>query len=167
MMNDKGVYGTFHPEKVWFTADTHFYSVKAMKCSRHPFSSVQEMNERLIRAWNKTVPPDGIVFHLGDFGNGSPRTWRIIRQQLNGTIYLVLGNHDLEKVKNEYMSNFAHVTQQMIIMVGGQRIFLNHCPLLCYPGSCRKTWQLFGHVHSGPLSTKGNDLPRLVNLMPR
>ena len=55
----------------------------------------------------------------------------------------------------------------MVIMVGGQRIVLNHYPLLCYVGSNRKTWQLFGHVHSGPLSTKGYDLSRLVHLLPR
>ena len=169
MMEDyyDGLYGNFNPEKVWFTADTHFFSAKVLKYSKRPFESVQEMNAHLIRAWNETVPPDGIVFHLGDFSCGSANTWCGIRRKLNGIIYLIVGNHELEKIKAEYLKNFVHVSQQMVIMVGGQRIVLNHYPLLCYVGSNRKTWQLFGHVHSGPNSTKGYDLPRLVHLMPR
>lgn len=45
-------------------------------------------------------------------------------------------------------------------------IILNHNPFLCYGGSYRDVWQLFGHVHSGPLSHTGLDLPRLKMLFP-
>ena len=73
------------------------------------------------------------------------------------------------------MERFAHVTQQMIIRIGGQSIVLNHNPFLAYGGAYRNVWQLFGHVHSGPFSGKGKgtdsssgkDLPRLAHLFPR
>jgi calcineurin-like phosphoesterase family protein len=47
-------------------------------------------------------------------------------------------------------------------------MYLNHCPLLCFDGVYRNkpTWQLFGHVHSGPNSQDGLDFPRLEMLFP-
>ncbi len=54
----------------------------------------------------------------------------------------------------------------MSIRVDGQAIVLNHNPFLCYGGSYRGVWQLFGHVHSGPLSKDGKDFPRLSMLFP-
>lgn len=62
---------------------------------------------------------------------------------------------------------FEQVSQQMTIRAGKQTILLNHNPFLCYGGSYRDTWQLFGHVHSGPASKTGLDHPRLKMLFPR
>ena len=124
------------------------------------------MNEELIRRWNETVPEDGIVFHLGDFCMGHPRDWNDIMYRLHGKIYLILGNHDMKNIKQGFMQRFELVTQQMSIRVGGQSIILNHNPFLCYGGSYRDVWQLFGHVHSGPLSHTGLDHPRLNMLFP-
>ena len=55
------------------------------------------------------------------------------------------------------------MTLEANIKIDGQHIILNHYPLLCYSGTYRKpaSWQLYGHVHSGPLSTDGLDGPRL------
>jgi calcineurin-like phosphoesterase family protein len=65
------------------------------------------------------------------------------------------------------MNRFEHITQQMMIKIDGENIYLNHFPFLCYPDSKRHTvYQFFGHVHSGPLSQDGSDISRLVNLMP-
>lgn len=59
------------PDKVFFTADTHFYGVNAWK-HRKRFPDLETMNEVLIRNWNETVPEDGVVFNLGDFATGLP-----------------------------------------------------------------------------------------------
>ena len=64
------------------------------------------------------------------------------------------------------MDRFEHVSQQMSINVDGQKIILNHNPFLCFGGAYADTWQLFGHVHSGPLSKTGKDIPRLSMLFP-
>lgn len=57
----------------------------------------------------------------------------------------------------------------MQIEIEKRSIYLNHYPFLCYGGSYRTeedaVWQLFGHVHSGPLSS-GLDCDRLVHLFP-
>lgn len=157
----------FEPEGIWFTADTHFGHENIVRFCGRPFANVAEMNEELIRRWNETVPEDGIVFHLGDFCMGGSREWNDIMYRLHGKIYLILGNHDIRNLKQGFMQRFEMVTQQMSIRVGGQSILLNHNPFLCYGGSYRDVWQLFGHVHSGPLSHTGLDHPRLKMLFPR
>ena len=156
----------FDPENLWFTSDTHFCHENIVRFSGRPFANAAEMNEELIRRWNETVPEDGIVFHLGDFCMGGSKEWNDIMYRLHGKIYLILGNHDMKNIKQGFMQRFELVTQQMTIRVGGQGIILNHNPFLCYGGSYRDVWQLFGHVHSGPLSKTGLDLPRLKMLFP-
>lgn len=165
----------FEPDCVWFTSDTHFYHENILRYCNRPFRDIAEMNETLVRNWNEVVPPDDVVFHLGDFAFGSPGQWNDILSRLNGQIYLILGNHDMKQIRQGFMGRFAHVTQQMLIRVGGQPVVLNHNPFLAYGGAYRNVWQLFGHVHSGPLSGKGKDgdsgsgkdLPRLSMLFPR
>ena len=106
------------------------------------------------------------VFHLGDFAHGGSRLWNDMICALTGRKYLILGNHDIKNLRQGFMNRFELVTQQMTIRVGGQHIVLNHNPFLCYGGSYRDIWQLFGHVHSGPLSHTGLDHPRLKMLFP-
>lgn len=156
----------FDPDNVWFTSDTHFGHENIIKFCQRPFANTVEMDAELIRRWNETVPPEGIVFHLGDFCHGGPAAWNRILKQLNGKKYLILGNHDFKNIKNRSILRFESVTQQMVILVGEQSIILNHNPFLCYGGSYRDVWQLFGHVHSGPFSHTGLDLPRLKMLFP-
>ncbi|MCR5827560.1 MAG: metallophosphoesterase [Bacteroidales bacterium] len=156
----------FEPTNVWFTADTHFSHEKIIGFSNRPFTNVTAMNEELIRRWNATVPADGIVFHLGDFCLGNSTEWNSIVYRLNGKIHLILGNHDMRHIRQSYMAMFQSVAQQITIKVGDQTIILNHNPFLCYGGSYRDVWQLFGHVHSGPQSQTGLDVPRLQYLFP-
>jgi calcineurin-like phosphoesterase family protein len=155
------------PENVWFTSDTHFGHENIIRFCNRPFINAAEMNAELIRRWRETVPDDGIIFHLGDFAHGSSRLWNDILNALPGHKYLILGNHDMKAIRQGFMSHFELVTQQMTIRIGGQAIVLNHNPFLCYGGSYRDVWQLFGHVHSGPASHTGLDHPRLKMLFPR
>ncbi len=157
----------FDPSNVWFTSDTHFWHENILRFCNRPFANASEMNEVLIRNWNETVPEDGIVFHLGDFAFGGAKEWNELLDRLNGKIYLILGNHDMRQIRQGFMTRFEHVTQQMTVRIGGQPIILNHNPFLTYGGCYRNTWQLFGHVHSGPLVDKGKDLTRLQVLFPR
>ena len=156
----------FEPEKVYFTSDTHFGHENIIRYCNRPFRNAEEMNAGLIRRWRETVPEDGIVFHLGDFAHGNARLWNDILSALPGRKYLILGNHDMKALRQGYMGRFELVAQQMTIRVGGQAIVLNHNPFLCYGGSYRDVWQLFGHVHSGPASHTGLDHPRLKMLFP-
>lgn len=150
----------FDGEKVFFTSDTHFGHANIITFCNRPFKDVKEMNETLIENWNKVVGKDDIVFHLGDFCLGGPEEWTNILERLNGKIYLIVGNHDIRNIAQGYRGNFEHIAMQMYIEIGKRKIFLNHCPFLCFGGAYKDTWQLFGHVHTSPRSTN-IDTPRL------
>lgn len=157
------------PEKVFFTADTHFYGVNAWK-HRRRFPDLETMNEVLIRNWNETVPEDGVVFHLGDLATGLPVEQLIgLVNRLNGTILLVKGNHD--DIGIFRCSSFQKNTRLRLLgyhwemRLGGKKILMDHYPLLCYADEYKGVWQLFGHVHSGP-DADGHDIPRLRHLLP-
>ena len=155
----------FDGDRVFFTSDTHFYHDNIINFCGRPFKNVEVMNETLIANWNSVVGPDDIVFHLGDFCLGGSAEWTNILNRLNGKIYLIVGNHDIKNLRQGYYSRFEHIAMQMHIEVGKQKIYLNHCPFLCYGGAYRDTWQLFGHVHTSKQNT-GIDAPRLHMLFP-
>ena len=52
---------------IFITSDTHFGDESIRRYENRPFSSVQEMDEELIRRWNEKVSEDDVVWHLGDF----------------------------------------------------------------------------------------------------
>lgn len=174
---------TFDADKVFFTSDTHFFHKNILKgmtsWGTRPFSTPEEHNDYLIEQWNKTIPEDGVVFHLGDFCFAGIQQWENIRKRLNGKIHLVLGNHDLHNISTNSeraQALFEDITFQKIIYIDEQLIYLNHFPFLCMSGvysnyvhnhvhNRKPTWQLFGHVHSGPES-KSIDVARLIHLFP-
>ena len=151
-------------ERLFFTSDTHFGHRNIIKYCERPFSCIEEMDDALIANWNRVVGKDDIIFHLGDFAMGGSAEWSRLLQKLNGKIYLILGNHDLKTIGAGF-SRLEGVAMQMLINVKGQIIYLNHYPFLCYGGSYRNTWQLYGHVHTGP-ANRGLDVPRLKMMLP-
>ena len=155
----------FDGAKVFFTSDTHFTHANIIRFCSRPFKNVEEMDETMIANWNRVVSENDIVFHLGDFCMGGSSKWRNVLNRLNGKIYLIIGNHDMKNLKQSCSDRFEKVAMQMYIEVDKQKIYLNHCPFLCYGGAYRDTWQLFGHVHTNKNNT-GIDAPRLKMLFP-
>ena len=151
-------------ERLFFTSDTHFGHRNIIKYCERPFSCIEEMDDALIANWNRVVGKDDIIFHLGDFAMGGSAEWNRLLHKLNGRIYLILGNHDMKTIGAGF-SRLEGVAMQMLINVKGQRIYLNHYPFLCYGGAYRNTWQLYGHVHTGP-ANRGLDAPRLKMMLP-
>ncbi len=152
-------------DRLFFTSDTHFGHERIIQYCNRPFRDAVEMNEALIRNWNAVVPSDGIVFHLGDFAMGMDQD-RIagIISRLNGTVYLVAGNHDRHSLSPSVQDMFKDVIYQTLIKVGRKKLLLSHFPLLCYTGQDKgvddTVIQLYGHVHSGP-SSDGSDSERV------
>ena len=156
--------------KVFFTSDTHFGHGNIIEFCNRPFKNAEEMDYKLIENWNKKVPHDGTVYHLGDFAWGGYEFWKKIRNQLNGNIILIKGNHDEKNMTpSAEQELFDYVTFQMKLEIEGRKVYLNHNPFLCYGGTYRDpkslVYQLFGHVHSGP-GAKGLDIERLGVLFP-
>ena len=142
--------------KVFFTSDTHFGHENIIRFCERPWASIEEHDRALIENWNRVVPEDGVVFHLGDFcykGGGFPRMWKL-KDRLHGQITLIRGNHDFanndQNLQQLQQVFDGRVFGQIEIKVEGQRIILNHYPLLTWPhihDEKSPVWQIFGHVH--------------------
>ena len=167
MKNKPYTYTEQDAEKMFFTSDTHFQHENIIKYCKRPFKNVEENDEEIIRRWNEKVPEDGIVFHLGDVAFGNPKHVDEILHQLNGKIYLVIGNHDWRHVVTDHKWRFEEITQQINMKIGKRHIILNHYPMLAFSGAWRgvdATYQLFGHVHTSPYTDEGLDQQRMKYL---
>lgn len=127
--------------KVFFTSDTHFFHKNIIKYCDRPFNDV---NEAIITLWNETVPKNGVVFHLGDVCFGGKEKWESMISQLNGDIYLIKGNHDMEHPPQNL---FKGVYDQLMIIVEGdeeipeQKVFMHHFPFITWRGCWMFTHQ--------------------------
>mgnify|MGYP003541116297 CR=1 FL=1 len=163
---------TKYPESgIFFTSDTHFGHSKIIDYCKRPFSSIEEHDKVLIQNWNNTVGQDDTIFHLGDFAYGNSQFIANIIKQLNGNIILIKGNHDLRNINPALYNIFSDVVYQARILIDKQTVYLNHFPFLCFEHGDINLYknnysiQLFGHVHSGPL-TSSKDVSRLNILFP-
>ena len=134
----------------FFTSDTHFGHRGIIKWAKRPFGNTKDMDAELIRRWNTTISQEDTVFHLGDFGfHSTAEQLNPILSQLNGTIHLVIGNHD----KNPNIENFAYWRIQTFddyleVTIENQRIILCHYPLREWNDSFKGSWHLYGHAHN-------------------
>lgn len=163
---------TKYPESgIFFTSDTHFGHSKIIDYCKRPFSSIEEHDKTLIQNWNNVVGQDDTVFHLGDFAYGNSQFVSNIIKQLNGNIILIKGNHDLRNMNPTLYNMFSDAVYQARILIDKQTVYLNHFPFLCFEHGDINLYkdnysiQLFGHVHSGPL-TSSEDVNRLNILFP-
>ena len=151
----------FNKDKLFFTSDTHFFHKNIIKYCSRPFANTEEMNEQLVERWNKVVPKDGVVFHLGDFSlTAKEKDLKTLVNKLNGEIHLIIGNHERDALKmiSSRFTTISDICEIYIeddeITYDEQHIVMCHYPMIVWNGSHRGSWQLFGHVHGG-LSNKG------------
>jgi len=94
---------------VFFTADTHFGHENVIPYCQRPYSSVDEMDEDLVKKWNETVGERDWIFHLGDFAFMDKLRTAAIIARLNGLKVLLKGNHDKRTVKFYLDAGFVQV----------------------------------------------------------
>jgi len=131
--------------KIFFTADTHFGHSNIIKYLNRPFVDVNDMNDTLIKNWNKVVPKDGIVYHLGDVGFFD--FWDNVEtflSNLNGKIRLIKGNHDW---KYDWFSCLNYVKSLDTIVINGLPIVLCHYAMKIWDRKHYGALHLFGHSH--------------------
>ena len=124
--------------KIFIISDTHFHHENIIKYSNRPFKSVEEMDVEMIRRWNNKVGKEDIVLHLGDFALGNEKEIKELRDSLNGTIFLLKGNHDHKMLKK---AGFIIINGTLEI---GNIIF-SHNPLK--KEDTRGFINVHGHIH--------------------
>ncbi|GAB5429390.1 MAG: hypothetical protein Devi2KO_28490 [Devosia indica] len=143
-------------DKIFFTADTHFgHNSQAI---RRGYDDLDEHDNELIHNWNREVPRDGIVFHLGDFAYKSTAEHRQrIFKRLNGRKYLILGNHDDSKTIE--LGWAAPPEHRMIVQIGAGEeqttVVLDHYAGRCWYNSHNGHFQFYGHSHGDMPATTG------------
>lgn len=150
-------------------ADTHFGHAKSISFLRpdgellRPFSSVEEMDETMVKRWNKKVGKRDTVYHLGDVV--IPRASLNILDRLNGRKILIRGNHDLGRL-SDFSKYFEDVRGAFFhngdsTMRGG--LIFTHIPV--HP-SCLQGHYLgnvHGHLHCHQIITDGQADKRYFN----
>ena len=145
--------------KIWMTSDLHFNHNREFIWKARGFTSVQEMNEEIIKRHNALVRPDDDVYILGDssLGGGDEQILaanKALIEQLNGKLHIIRGNHDTDRRVAMYASCknvVGPVLYADMIHYKGYHFYLNHFPTLT--GNLEKeslkqcTCNLFGHTH--------------------
>ena len=126
--------------KKFYISDTHFGHYNIIEYSYRPFKTLKEMDSTLIENWNAKVRPNDLVYHLGDFAWKDARKYR---EQLNGHIILIRGNHD--KVPKNCFNEVCYYKE---IKDSGYRLILMHYPLITWNHVNSPTcYYLHGHLH--------------------
>lgn len=136
----------------WFTSDWHFGHVNILNHvpARREYlhlsetADVNDMNDALVALWNDQVAPDDTVWVVGDMCMGKVGETIENVGRLNGTKYLVLGNHDRphpvatksEEKRAEWEHLYGQYFEDMVLTTtldfDGLQIEVNHFP---FPGN--------------------------------
>jgi len=132
---------------VFLVSDTHFGHEKTCTVFKRedgsplrPFSSAEEMNEFMIKAWNERVKPNDKVYHLGDVVIS--RKFLSVLGRLNGDKVLIRGNHDIFKLE-DYTAYFRDVRGYHVM----NGLILSHVPVHA-DSLARFGANIHGHLHA-------------------
>lgn len=149
--------------KTFITSDLHLNHENVRTyCPkfRSQYKTVEEMNEGIIKVWNKHVSINDTVYVLGDVCMGQRKYHLNFIERLNGFIYLVPGNHDRHLVKLDKKGLLPTQKIQLLpqihsVKLENQHFVFCHYPLDEWEGMAGHhgavSWQnatmLHGHCH--------------------
>jgi len=140
----------FEDPMIYLTADLHFGHENIIRHVGRPFSSVEEMDQTLIRNWNDRVGEEDEVYILGDVTMKGAAWAEDVLGQLRGRKYLVRGNHDRFAGQQGFNQTlFQWIKDYHEMAYAGQRFILFHYPILEWNHYFRKAYHLHGHQHNG------------------
>jgi calcineurin-like phosphoesterase family protein len=132
---------------VWLISDTHFGHEKTCTVFKRedgsplrPFSSAEEMDEFMVKAWNERVKPNDKVYHLGDVVIS--RKFLSVLGRLNGDKVLIRGNHDIFKL-DDYAAYFRDIRGYHVM----NGLILSHIPVHA-DSLARFGCSVHGHLHA-------------------
>lgn len=134
--------------KEFVIGDLHYFDPDIIQMSPRAFSSVQEMNEYMIKQWNSEVDEDDTVFVIGDFFDfhhcSREEAYEIL-DQLKGNIILIKGNHDDHL---QYFYDYGIQVIEYPILKDGFWL-LSHEPM--FVTEAAPYANIFAHVHLNPM----------------
>ena len=134
---------------VWFSSDLHLSHANILKFVnyegdrvRPEFSSVEEMDEEIVRRHNSVVGQFDKWYCLGDVSMNLTAFHRIM-PRLNGRKRLILGNHDKFHIL-EYVKYFEKIMESW---QPTRKTLFTHRPAYFGPLDTREIYSIHGHVH--------------------
>ena len=117
---------------IYFTSDLHLDHDKDFIYKERGFDDIHSHNLAILNNWNSVVTPDDTVYVLGDLMLGDNSVGMSILKQLNGAIYIILGNHDTQTRKDMYLEcpNIIEICYATQIKYKGYNFYLSHYPTL-------------------------------------
>ena len=151
----------FIMNEIKYISDTHFGHFNCIRYDNRPWSTVEEMEEAMIKRWNRVVDPTDMVYILGDVvWSNKYEEWVRILSQLNGCKFIIKGNHDKTEILNKLLDEKISVedlpdkkliegwSHQEVIQDNGRYVVLNHSPMPFFVNMHHdNTYHLYGHVH--------------------
>jgi calcineurin-like phosphoesterase family protein len=140
---------------IFLSSDLHFFHDRDFIYKSRNFSSVDEMNKKIVENWNSLVQENDTVYILGDCVLGGKdfdsNLGLDLLRSLNGQKYLAIGNHDTDNKIKLYKENNIFQDIQFGYRLRYKKIsyLLTHYPTICGNGeSASRVWNLHGHTHS-------------------
>lgn len=134
---------------IYYFADIHFGHKNILKYDNRPYATVEEMDEDIIKRWNKKVSNNDDVYIIGDICMGNPSRYL---DRLKGRKHLIIGNHDKETLKS-CRHYFESIDYYKKIHDNGKTIILCHYPMAEWDGFYRGTYHIYGHIHNSVNNT--------------
>ncbi|MHA1253613.1 MAG: phosphoesterase [Candidatus Helarchaeota archaeon] len=131
-------------KKLFISSDHHFGHRNIIKYCNRPFCNIEEMNRILIYSWNRVVNPNDTVFYLGDFSLTNFEETKKILTKLNGTKFLIMGNHDRYRSKKWWLRcGFEEVHKHPVQL---KEFILSHKPIRLEQLK-NNNINIHGHIH--------------------
>lgn len=139
---------------IFVTSDTHWGHANIIKYCQRPFASVADMNEYMIKAWNRVVRPEDTIYHLGDFSFLNQLESTKIISQLNGKIKIVPGNHDksIRAIAKGDNPGFELLDSIIEVYLDGTMFVLCHFPIESWHKKEHGSIHLHGHSHGNSIA---------------
>lgn len=130
---------------IFFTADPHFFHNAVLDFERRPFSTIEEMNNEIIKRWNVVVSNKDDIYILGDISFGKKAETTALLKLLNGRKYLINGNHD--KLNLEQKELFVWTKDYYKLKALDHKFILFHYPIFAWDRKEKGSIHLHGHTH--------------------
>jgi len=135
---------------IYFSSDWHLNHKNIMKYSNRPFSSIEEMNDNIIRNFFTSLENNSDVYYLGDLSfNLTTAESFLMSIPKNIRFHFIRGNHDKQlqdTLLKKYCTSVCNGYKD--INYNGQKITLCHYPMYSWNCSHYGAWMLHGHHHS-------------------
>jgi calcineurin-like phosphoesterase family protein len=132
----------------YFTSDLHFNHSSILQYCRdsRDFSTIEEMNEAVIKSINDHTTPKDELYILGDVLMGQRKEGFDLIRRLNPRLHLIRGNHDHFK-PHEEEEFFESAQDYLVVKENKKQVICFHFPIEQWDKCHYGIIHLHGHCH--------------------